>query len=340
MPNCSCAAVRANSPPHPTPWPLRCSARSPTVEHFGAGGGPPLLPSPAPRPAAPSSPTYWTAPLRRLSAQAMDKKHLRVRTVIISDVHLGTFESKAHELNHFLRSVHCEKLILNGDIIDGWQLRRGGSWTKAHTRFVRIVLKKLEKRDTEIIYLRGNHDDYLASFLPLAFEKLRIVEDHIHEGLRGRYFVLHGDVFDVVTQNFAFLTHLGDWGYQALLKINRAYNAWRAWRGQEYWSLSKAIKARVKSAVSHVSHFEEHIAQLARDHGCVGVMCGHIHEPADKMMGGVHYLNSGDWVESLTAIVEHYDGRFELVDFTSFVRDYPMPGEEPVAEAAPEPAEV
>ena len=268
------------------------------------------------------------------------KKHFHARTVIISDVHLGTPDCKAREVNHFLRHVRCQKLILNGDIIDGWQLRRAGHWTKAHTRFVRIVLKMLEKRDTQVVYVRGNHDDVLASFLPFDFENLQIVEDHIHEGLRGRYFVLHGDVFDTITKNFAFLSHLGDWGYHVLLKLNRAYNAWRAWRGKEYWSLSKAIKARVKSAVSHVSKFEQHIAQLARDHQCVGVMCGHIHTPADKMIGDVHYLNSGDWIESLTAIVEHDDGRFELLDYVSFLREFPMPAEEPATEFAAEPVEV
>jgi UDP-2,3-diacylglucosamine pyrophosphatase LpxH len=268
----------------------------------------------------------------------MDKKRLRVRTVIISDVHLGTPDCKVRELNHFLRNVRCEKLILNGDIIDGWQLRRAGQWTKAHTRFIRIVLKMLEKRDTHIVYLRGNHDDVLAAFLPLEFENLLLVEDYVHEGMRGRYFVLHGDVFDSVTKNFVFLAHLGDWGYHVLLKINRAYNAWRAWRGLEYWSLSKAIKARVKTAVSHVSKFESHIAKLAQDHHCIGVMCGHIHTPADKMIGGIHYLNSGDWIESLTAVVEHCDGSFELVDYATFVRAHPMPDEEPALDIA-EPVE-
>lgn len=250
-----------------------------------------------------------------------------VRTVILSDVHLGTPESKAREVNHFLRHVRCAKLILNGDIIDGWQLRRGGNWAKAHTRFVRIILKKMEKRDMEVVYLRGNHDDILASFLPLAFENLSLVEDHVHEGVRGRYLVLHGDVFDTVTKNFVFLAHLGDWGYRMLLKLNRVYNAWRKFRGKEYWSLSKAIKARVKEAVNHVSNFEDHIAQLARERGCVGVMCGHIHTPADKMIGDIHYLNSGDWVESMTAVVEHWDGRYELVDFASFVREFPISDE-------------
>ena len=254
----------------------------------------------------------------------MDKRNLQVRTVIISDVHLGTPDCKIEEVNHFLRRVRCEKLILNGDIIDGWQLKRSGQWTNDHTRFVRIVLKKIEKRDTEVIYLRGNHDDMLASFMPLEFGNLSVVEDYVHATPERNYLVLHGDVFDTVTKNFVFMAHLGDWGYRALLKLNRIYNAWRAWRGKEYWSLSRAIKARVKEAVSHVSNFEEHIAQLAQQHGCTGVMCGHTHTPVDKMLGGVRYLNSGDWVESLTAIIEHYDGRMEVVDFDEFVKAFPM----------------
>jgi UDP-2,3-diacylglucosamine pyrophosphatase LpxH len=251
------------------------------------------------------------------------KKHFR--TVILSDVHLGTPDCKVEQVNHFLRNIRCEKLILNGDIIDGWHLRRGGSWSKAHTRFVRIVLKKMEKRGTRVVYLRGNHDDVLASFLPLQFEGLEITEDHVHEGVYGRYLVLHGDVFDTVTQNFVFLAHVGDWGYSLLLRLNRIYNAWRAFRGKEYWSLSRAIKARVKEAVAHISRFEEHIVQLARERGCVGVMCGHIHTPADKLLDGIHYLNSGDWIESNTALVEHSDGRFEIMEFSDFVREFPMP---------------
>ena len=262
---------------------------------------------------------------------------LNFRTVILSDLHLGTTDSKVEEVNHFLRHIHCAKLILNGDIIDGWQLRRGGRWTKAHTRFVRIVLKKLEKRDTQVVYLRGNHDDVLASFLPLEFEGLLVAEEHVHEAAGGRYLVLHGDIFDTVTKNFVFLAHLGDWGYGLLLALNRLYNRWRAWRGLEYWSLSKAIKARVKEAVNHISNFEQHIAQLAREKGCQGVMCGHLHTAADQRIGDLLYLNPGDWVESLTAIVEHWDGRFELLDFASFVRRFPLPnrdGVEPGAELA------
>ncbi len=257
----------------------------------------------------------------------MEPKPLKFKTIIISDVHLGTADCQIREVNHFLKHTHCEKLILNGDIIDGWRLKQTGFWPKSHTRFIRLILKKLEKRDTEVIYLRGNHDDVLSKFLPLDFENLKIVEDYIHEGVHGRYFVLHGDVFDTITKNFVFLAYIGDWGYRALMRLNRLYNHLRAWQGKEYYSLSKAVKARVKQAVSHISNFEEHIVKLAKSRDCVGVMCGHIHTAADKMFGDVHYLNSGDWVESLTAIVEHADGRFELIEFADFRKIYPLEAE-------------
>lgn len=253
---------------------------------------------------------------------------LKVKTVILSDVHLGTPNCKIREVNHFLKFVNCDKLILNGDIIDGWKLKRSGGWTKGHTRFVRLVLKKMEKKDTEVIYLRGNHDDILGQFLPLDFETLRIVEDYIHETPRGRYLVLHGDVFDLVTTKMPLLSHIGDVGYNLLLGMNRAYNRWRAWRGKDYFSLSAAIKAKVKKAVNFVSNFEDHIVEIARRRQCQGVICGHIHTAADKMLGEIHYLNSGDWVESLTAILEHTDGRFELVHFKDFLAKYPFEAED------------
>ena len=257
------------------------------------------------------------------------KPALRVRTVILSDVHLGTPHSKADEVTHFLKHTRCDRLILNGDIIDGWRLRRDGQWTKAHTRFVRRVLTMVQKRDTDVIYLRGNHDDFLARLLPMQFENISLVEDYIHESPSGRYLVLHGDVFDGVVKNMVFLAHLGDMGYALLLRLNRAYNWFRKLRGKEYFSLSQAIKARVKQAVSFIGKFEDQVAALARDRGCRGVICGHIHTPADKMIGDVHYLNSGDWVESLTAIVEHHDGRFELITFKEFCPQFPMPHDQP-----------
>jgi UDP-2,3-diacylglucosamine pyrophosphatase LpxH len=250
---------------------------------------------------------------------------LHVRSVILSDVHLGTPHSKAEEVTHFLKHLRCDRLILNGDIIDGWRLRRGDPWTKAHTKFVRRVLTMIQKRDTEVVYLRGNHDDFLGRLLPMQFENLSLVEDHILETARGRYLVLHGDVFDGVVKHMVFLAHLGDLGYNLLLRLNRGYNWFRRLRGKEYFSLSQAIKARVKQAVSFIGKFEDQVSTLAKQRGCVGVICGHIHTPADKMIGDIHYLNSGDWVESLTAIVEHHDGRFELMTYQDFAARFAPP---------------
>lgn len=242
------------------------------------------------------------------------------RTVFISDVHLGTPDAKIHEVIDFLKHVRCSKLVLNGDIIDGWALRRGAQWRKRHSRFIRTVLKKMEKDDTEVIYLRGNHDDILERFLPLAFGKLRFVKEHIHIGVDGkRYLVVHGDGFDSVSTNHKWVAQLGSVGYDFLLKVNRVYNRYRAWRGKDYYSVSKAIKARVKSAVNFVGEYELQLQELARQKKCHGIVCGHIHTPEDKQVGEIRYLNSGDWVESMTAIVEHLDGRLELVRHAEFM---------------------
>jgi len=248
------------------------------------------------------------------------------KTIFISDVHLGTIDCKVKEVIHFLKRARCDRLVLNGDIIDGWQLGRGSKWTKAHTKFVRFVLKRIEKK-TEVIYLRGNHDDILNRFLPMQFANLRIVEEYVHHAADGKYLVLHGDIFDTITKDFAFLAHVGDWGYKTLMSLNRWYNKYRSWRGKEYFSLSKAIKAKVKQAVSYISDYEEKIAKLAEARGCVGVICGHIHTPADKRFRNLRYLNSGDWVESLSAVVETRDGALELLYFEDFRRDYPMKGD-------------
>lgn len=250
----------------------------------------------------------------------MKKTTLSYKTIFLSDVHLGTLDCKIDQVNHFLKHTHCEKLVLNGDIIDGWSLARRGGWTDQHTRFIRLVLKKIEKRGTEVIYLRGNHDDILTKFLPLFFGNLQIVNEYVHTGEKGDYLVVHGDGFDAVTMNHKWLAVLGDIGYQSLLRLNRLYNKYRSWRGKEYFSLSKAIKARVKSAVSFVGNYEEQLKNFARKNNCIGIICGHIHTPDDKMIEDIHYLNSGDWVESLTALVEHKDGRMEVFGYKEFCR--------------------
>ena len=250
----------------------------------------------------------------------MKRQKLRYRTVIISDVHLGFTDCKISQVNHFLRHIHCDKLIMNGDIIDGWHLQKWGKWTVEHTRFFRLVLKKAEKHGTEIIYLRGNHDDFLWKILPLQFDRVHLCNEYIHETPRGNYVCVHGDGFDAITTNFRWLALLGSFSYSMLLVFNRIYNWTRKVRGKEYFSISRAIKAKVKGAVNAVGRYETALQNFARERDCIGIICGHIHTPADKMIEGIHYLNSGDWVESLTAIGETYDGRFELIEFASFQR--------------------
>lgn len=241
-------------------------------------------------------------------------------SIFLSDIHLGTRDCKAAEVIDFLKATRCKKLVLNGDIVDGWALRGGGKWMPEHTKFVRTVLKKMEKQGTEVIYLRGNHDDILERFLPVCFGNLRIIDEYLHTTPKGKYLVVHGDGFDSVTTSHKWVAVLGAKAYELLLGVNRLYNKWRSFRGKEYFSLSKKIKARVKSAVSFVDRYEDQLKELATFRECRGIICGHIHTPADKMLDGeVHYLNSGDWVESLTAIVETAPGEFELIYHSDFM---------------------
>lgn len=246
------------------------------------------------------------------------KTKLRARTVFISDVHLGMPDCKAAQASHFLRNTLCDKLVLNGDIIDAWHLKRLGGWNKAHTHFIRTVLRKMEKENTEIIYLRGNHDDILDRFIPIKLDNFLITDEHIHRGRDGDYLVVHGDGFDHVTTNHPWIAKLGGIGYNLLLRVNRLYNWYRQVRGKESFSLSRWVKLKVKSAVSFVGRYEEQLQELARTKGCLGIICGHIHSPANKVIGTTHYLNSGDWVESLTAILEHDSGEFEVITYDQF----------------------
>ena len=253
-----------------------------------------------------------------IAAPEAKKAKLSVKTLFISDVHLGVPECKAAQASHFLRNTLCEKLVMNGDIIDAWHLRRSGGWNKGHTHFVRTVLRKMEKEGTQVLYLRGNHDDILDRFLPLKLENFHLTDEYIHQGRGGDYLVVHGDGFDAVTTRHPWMAKAGAIGYNLLLKVNRLYNGWRHWRGKENFSLSRWVKLKVKSAVSFVGRYEEQLQQLAEWKKCRGIICGHIHQPANKMIGTVHYLNSGDWVESMTAILEHHDGHFEVITYDDF----------------------
>jgi UDP-2,3-diacylglucosamine pyrophosphatase LpxH len=234
------------------------------------------------------------------------------KTIIISDLHLGTKYSKTKQLIKFLKSNHSETLILNGDIIDGWQLKRKGKWKKKHTRFFKFIMKYLEDKNHKVIYIRGNHDDFLDQFIPFQIANFIIVKDYIYESNNKRYFVCHGDVFDSITTNIKWLSIFGDIGYSTLLYVNELYNGRRIKQGKKYFSLSKYIKKKVKSVVSFIDNFETKLSTIAIKNKCDGIICGHIHSPNNKMIGSIHYLNSGDWVESLTAITEDFNGNWNI----------------------------
>ncbi len=244
-------------------------------------------------------------------------------TIVLSDIHLGTSHSKTVEVSNFLKSVNCKRLILNGDIIDGWALKRGGTrkWQSKHTDFFKVIMKMMEKQGTEVIYVRGNHDDFLDSLAPMTFYNVKIVKDFIHETHGKRYYVTHGDIFDTVTTQMKWLAQLGGAGYDFLLWLNRIYNNYRTRKGLPYYSLSQAIKQKVKSAVSYVSDFEKELVRFAQARKCDGVICGHIHHPANLYYGDIHYLNSGDWVESLSALTEDENGNWNIFRFDERLAD-------------------
>ena len=245
-----------------------------------------------------------------------ERKHYR--TVIISDVHIGAAHSKVKEAADFLDKVYCDRLILNGDIVDGWQLSKKSAnkrWKPDYTRFVNVIMKMMEEYDTEVIYLRGNHDDFLENLVPLELGNISVLQDYILESGSHRFFVTHGDVFDSVTTKMEWLAKLGDVSYTVLLRFNSIYNKIRSRQGKPYFSLSQAIKHKVKQAVSFISGFERMLTDLARSKRCDGVICGHIHYPEDRVIDDIRYLNSGDWVESMSALLEDEVGNWRIMRY-------------------------
>jgi UDP-2,3-diacylglucosamine pyrophosphatase LpxH len=264
---------------------------------------------------------------------------LRVRTVFISDLHLGTPGCRADALLAFLRDTECETLYLVGDIIDGWQLRRSWYWPQVHNDVVQKLLRKARK-GTRVIFVPGNHDEFARRYVTHNFGGVDVVEDAMHVTADGRrLWVTHGDHFDGVIQCARWLAYLGDRAYEFVLKVNHWFNSARARLGLPYWSLSRYLKFKVKRAVSYVSDFETAVAREARKRGAAGVVCGHIHHAEMRDIDGVLYCNDGDWVESLTALVEHDDGRLEIIDRS--VVHQPLPGRvRRVATVAARPATV
>ncbi len=237
------------------------------------------------------------------------------RTIWISDTHLGTPGAQAEALLHFLKYTRSETLYLVGDIVDGWQLKKRFYWPQQHNDVVQKLLRKA-RHGTRVIYIPGNHDEAARHYLGVNFGEIAIKQDDIHETADGkRLWVVHGDLFDNVIQHARWLAYLGDRAYTLLLVLNRFLNKFRNLLNMPYWSLSQYLKHRVKSAVSFISAFETAMLTEARRRDCDGVVCGHIHKPEMREIDGILYANDGDWVESLSALVEHHDGRLELLDW-------------------------
>ncbi|SDH22053.1 UDP-2,3-diacylglucosamine diphosphatase [Nitrosomonas sp. Nm132] len=245
----------------------------------------------------------------------------RVRTVFISDIHLGTPGCQAQALVEFLKAYPSEQLYLIGDIIDGWQLRRRWYWPQAHNDVIQKLLRRVRK-GCKVVYVPGNHDEFAREFLGHSFGGIEVADEVIYETVDGRRFwIIHGDYFDGVVQCAKWLAYVGDNLYELTLKLNRYLSSLRARLGMPYWSLSQYLKYKVKTAVSYVTSFEQAVAMEARRRGLDGVICGHIHHAEMRDIDGIVYCNDGDWVESLTALVEHIDGRMELIHWPQFQRE-------------------
>jgi UDP-2,3-diacylglucosamine pyrophosphatase LpxH len=242
-----------------------------------------------------------------------DSERLHFRTIWISDIHLGTTGCQAELLLEFLKHTESKNLFLVGDIIDGWQLARRWYWHRHHNDVVQKILRKARK-GTRVVYVAGNHDEFARHFLGLAFGDIDIVDEVIHTTAAGkRLLVLHGDQFDAVVQSAKWLAHLGDVLYGISIELNRMLNRVRSRFGLRYWSLSQYLKHKVKNAVSYINAFEEAVACEARRRQLDGVVCGHIHRPEIREIDGITYCNDGDWVESLSALVETHEGELRLL---------------------------
>jgi UDP-2,3-diacylglucosamine pyrophosphatase LpxH len=237
----------------------------------------------------------------------------RYRSLFISDVHLGTRGAQADALLEFLREHDADTIYLIGDIVDGWRLRNGWYWPQSHNDVVQKILRKARK-GARVIYIPGNHDEFLRDFYGTHFGGIEVCETAIHEAADGRrYLVIHGDVFDVVVRHARWLAFLGDWAYEVALALSTRVNRIRRRLGLTYWSLSAWAKLKVKNAVNFIGRFEETLASEAERQGVDGVICGHIHHATQRDFDGLAYINTGDWVESCTAVVEHADGTMEII---------------------------
>ncbi|MCS6758868.1 MAG: UDP-2,3-diacylglucosamine diphosphatase [Candidatus Devosia euplotis] len=252
-----------------------------------------------------------------------DRVVRQVRAMFISDVHIGMKPIRVGQLIEFLRAHDAEIIYLVGDIVDGWRLAKAWHWPNEYNVLVQLLLDKANA-GARVIYLPGNHDEFLREYLGTFFGEIEFVDRTVHTAATGKtYLVIHGDQFDVVVMNAKWLAHVGDWAYNAALRVNIAINWVRRRLGLQYWSLSAWAKQKVKNAVSIIGRFEEALVHEAKESGVNGVICGHIHFAAMHERLGIHYINTGDWVESCTAIVETPEGVFELIRWTEMVVSAP-----------------
>ena len=241
------------------------------------------------------------------------------KNIFISDIHLGSKACQAELLLDFLKHNDSEKLYLVGDIVDGWRLKRKWYWPQSHNDVVQKILRKARK-GTEIIYVPGNHDEGLRRYIGTHFGGIEVRPTDIYEAVNGdKYLVLHGDSFDNVMLYARWLASIGDHAYDLVLRLNTVFNGLRRLMGLRYWSLSSYLKIKVKNAVQFISEFERVLVQEAQKAGVQGVICGHIHHAEMKQYGDIIYMNDGDWVESCTALVEHFDGTWEIVFWADIV---------------------
>ncbi|MEO9337846.1 UDP-2,3-diacylglucosamine diphosphatase [Mesorhizobium sp. SB112] len=251
----------------------------------------------------------------------------KFRTLFISDVHLGSKAAKAEFLVDFLRFHDAETIYLVGDIVDGWRLRRAWHWPQSHNDVVQKLLRKARK-GTKIIYIAGNHDEFLRMFQGVHFGGILVADRIVHEAADGkRYLVIHGDQFDAVVHNARWLAYVGDHAYDMAIVINRAVSFVRRMFGWPYWSFSSWAKQNVKKAVNFIGAFQNAVVDEAKRSDVDGVVCGHIHHAVIEDMGDVRYVNSGDWVESCTAVVEHFDGRMEIIHWPHMLAERPFKGD-------------
>lgn len=242
------------------------------------------------------------------------------RSIWISDVHLGTSSAKAEMLCDFLKYNSCDTLYLVGDIIDGWSMKKRAYWPQEHINVIRRILS-LSKREAKIVYITGNHDEFLRRYSGMSFGNIHLVDEYVHHAPDGKkYWVVHGDAFDAMVFNKKWLVIIGDLAYNSLLKVNVWFNRARRTLGMEQWSLSSYLKNKVRNAFSIISNYESTLVNECTNRNMQGVICGHIHHPVLKEIDGVQYANCGDWIESCSALVEDKQGQLEIVQWQKSIQ--------------------